>query len=338
MSDQPPPPATDPAQTHETAKWKHDRPLIACRFEPTGKFVFSGAEDFNICRWELATGKMLRFGGHDSWVRAIGFSPDGKTLYSGGYDGKLCWQPALAEENPQPSRTVAAHAGWLRALAVSLDGSRVVTCGNDNLVKLWNTDNGELVHTFAGHGSHVYNVVFHPSGQFVISCDLKGNIKQWDCGEGKHVRDFAAAALYKYDTQFRADIGGARGMAFAADGKRFAVAGVTNVSNAFAGIGNPCVVVFDWETGQAVKTHTAKEAVNGVAWGVRLHPAGYVFAQSGGGAGGYFYFWKPEEEKEFFRFKLPASGRDCDLHPDGRQVAVAHADTHVRLYLLDKKG
>jgi WD40 repeat protein len=331
-------PVTDPAQTHETAKWKHDRPLTACRFDPTGKYLFTGAEDHHICRWELATGNMLRFAGHDSWVRAIGFSKDGQTLYSGGFDGKLCWQPATANENPQPSRTVEAHAGWLRALADSPDGTRIATCGNDHLVKLWNTEDGQLVHTLAGHESHVYNVAFHPHGQFVVSCDLKGNIKQWDCSEGKLVRDFAAAALYKYDTQFRADIGGARSMTFAPDGSRFAVAGITNVSNAFAGIGNACVVVFDWNTGQISKTHTAKEAINGVAWGVRLHPAGYTFAQAGGGGGGYFYFWKTDEEKEFFRFKLPASARDCDLHPDGRQVAVAHVDNHVRLYLLDKKA
>jgi len=116
------------------------------------------------------------------------------------------------------------------------------------------------------------------------------------------------------------------------------VGGITNVSNAFAGIGNPAVVVFDWETDQPVRTHLGKEAINGVAWGLRWHPGGYWIGLSGGGAGGLLYFWKYEEVNEFFKFKLPASGRDLDLHPDGRQLAIACADSHMRIFLIDKKA
>jgi WD40 repeat protein len=336
MSDQPP--ATNPAQTHETAKWKHTRPLTACRFDPTGKYVFTGAEDFNVCRWDLADGKPLLFGGHESWVRAIGFTKDGQTLFTGGYDGRLCWHSAVATETPQPLRTIDAHTGWLRALAVSPDSTRLATCGNDLVVKIWDTADGRLVHTLAGHETHVYNVAFHPGGQFIISCDLKGKIKQWDIAEGKSVRDFSAAALHGYDKTFRADIGGARSIAFSADGKLFGVGGITKVTNAFAGIGNAAVVAFDWESGQPTRTHLGKEAVNGVAWGLRGHPGGYWIGLAGGGGGGLLYFWKPEEVNEFHKFKLPATGRDMDLHPDSRQIAVAHADSHIRLYLLDKKA
>ena len=49
-------------------------------------------------------------------------------------------------------------------------------------------------------------------------------------------------------------------------------------------------------------------------------------------------FWKPEEEKAFFKFALPNLARDGDLHPDGRQVATAHHDRHLRISRLEKKA
>jgi hypothetical protein len=48
-------------------------------------------------------------------------------------------------------------------------------------------------------------------------------------------------------------------------------------------------------------------------------------------------FWKPDGDKDFFRFGLPHLARDMDLHPDGIQVATAHYDSHVRITRLAAK-
>ena len=338
----PPPPAPeikiDPAAVHAGPEWKHSRPLTACRFDPTGKYLFTGAEDNLVVRWDIATGTAMPLAAHDSWVRAIAFSPAGDTIYTGGYDGRLIWWPAAAEK-PEPTRKIEpAHQGWIRALAVNTDGTRIASCGNDNLVKLWDAAEGKLVHDLSGHQSHVYNVAFHPTDGTLVSCDLKGNLKHWNVAEGKLVRDLAATALYKYDTTFRADIGGARGIAFDKSGKQLAVSGITNVSNAFAGIGNPAVVVLDWEGGQPAVQYEAKEKVNGVAWGVRHHADDFWIGLAGGGGGGWLYFWKEKTPQEFFQFKLPDNGRDLDLSPDGLRVSVAHAGGNLRLYNLHAKA
>ncbi len=94
------------------------------------------AQDNDVQRYELATGKQTTLAAHDSWVRAIAFSPDGNTTYTGGHDGRLIsWETAAA--GPKPQRTVQAHDGWLRAIAVSPDGKLLATCGNDALVKIF---------------------------------------------------------------------------------------------------------------------------------------------------------------------------------------------------------
>src|SRR4029077_1608067 len=98
-------PTIDPTKTHVALEYKHSRPLVAGRFDPTGKYVFFGAEDNLVHRFEIATKKVTDFPTHDSWVRALGCSPSGDMLYSGGYDGRLIWWPAN-DEKPQPLRVV----------------------------------------------------------------------------------------------------------------------------------------------------------------------------------------------------------------------------------------
>jgi WD40 repeat protein len=327
----------DPTKTHELLQHKHDRPLVACRFDSCGRYVFFGAEDNLVHRFDLQSKAVTPFAAHDSWVRALGFSPDGKLLYSGGYDGRLVVWP-VADDNPQPIRVIEAHHGWLRALVVSSDAEHIATCGNDNLVKLWNAADGVLLATFKGHQSHVYNVAFAPSGETLLSCDLKGVVKEWDMTSGSLKRDLVpAAALHKYDTSFRADIGGARGIAFSTDGKQLALSGITNCTNAFAGIGNVAVVLIDMAENKLALQFEAKEKINGVCWGIAHHPEGFWIGLAGGGGGGWLYFWKGDAAQEFHKLKLPNDGRDLALSPDKSQLAVAHADKTLRLYAVHEK-
>jgi WD40 repeat protein len=331
-------PKIDATKTHLALEYKHSRPLVACGFDPQSRYVYFGAEDNLVHRLEVATKKETPLAAHDSWVRALGTSPSGDVLYSGGYDGRLVWWPA-AEAEPKPIRVVEAHQGWIRALAVSPDGQRIATCGNDNLVKLWDAADGKLVSTLAGHPAHVYHVAFHPDGQTLASCDLKGGLKEWDASAGTLKRDLAAAAaLYKYDTTFRADIGGARSMAYRIDGLQLAVGGITNVTNAFAGIGDLAIVLIDLAASKVALQLDAKEKVRGVAWGVAHHPEGFWIGLAGGGGGGWLYFWKGDTANEFFKLKLPSDGRGLALSATGDRVAIAHADGNLRLYSLHAKA
>ena len=361
-----PQPPIDPATARVEREWKQPSSLIGCRFDPTGRFLFASAQDSTICRYDLLTGTQTTLAGHASWVRGMAFAPTvpfaaaavaaaGRTragflataggagatlpaprphpltLVSADYHGRLLWWHADAE-SPKPFRDVTAHDGWIRAVAISPDGKLVATCGNDHLVKLWSAADGSHVRTLSGHTCHVYNVAFHPGGGRLASADLKGVVKDWDLATGACVRDLDAKVLHKYDGGFRADIGGARGMAFDATGLRLACCGITDVSNAFAGVGNPLVVVTDWAGGKP-RLLKPKDAFQGTAWGVAFHPAGHVVAV-GGGSGGKVWFWKGDETVSSHVVYLPASGRDLALHPSGDRFAVALASGAVQVYTL----
>ncbi|MEX2558433.1 MAG: WD40 repeat domain-containing protein [Pirellulales bacterium] len=327
-----PPPLADPASIRRVKEFKHNRALFACRIDPSGRFVTAGAQDNLVQRWEIETDNKLELAGHESWVRGMAFAPGGELLATGDYAGRLhAWR--YAADPPQPSvYSIEAHKGWVRAVAMSPDGARIATCGNDRLIRLWNTADGTQQGELAGHESHVYNVVYHPGGQHLASCDLKGVVKIWDLASGAAARQLDAAVLWKYDTTFRADIGGARGMAFSGDGNWLACTGITEVSNAFAGVGNAMAVLFDWASGEAKQVLRPKENFQGVAWAVAFHPAGFIMAVGGGGGGGALWFWRPDQPQPFFEFKLPAAARDLALHPDGMRLAIAHYDSTLRLY------
>lgn len=325
----------DASKTHVESDYKHERPLISCRFDPTGQFCFAGSQDYQVWRWSLEDGNKVAFD-TNAWVRGLAFAEQGELLLTVGYDGRLIWWPANSDA-PQPIRAVEAHQGWARALDVSPDGSLVATVGNDLALRIWKTADGSMVRELRGHESHVYNVAFHPDGKQIVTGDLKCNAIAWDVETGKQVRTWQAASLIKYDKTFRADIGGFRSMRFSSDGKRLVCSGITNVTNAFAGVGNPSVVVFDYENGKQVIEHLSKAKLKGVAWGLVLHQDGPVIA-SVGGSGGHLLFWQPDAKDEFHHMKLPSDARDLDLHRDHVRLATAHFDGHLRIHRMAAKA
>jgi len=322
-----------PEKTRAAGEWKYTSPLLSCRFDPSGEYVFCTAQDNTIQRWQPSSGATAALAGHDSWVRALAFHPTAGQLISGGYDGRLIWWETAAAA-PAPLRTVDAHAGWVRAVAASADGSRIATCGNDNLVKLWDAADGSLVDVLEGHGCHVYSVMFHPDGQRLISGDLKGIVREWDLATGEQLRTLDASPLWIYDKVFRADMGGVRGLDLSGDASRLACGGITDVSNAFAGIGNPLVVVLDYATGEKKQSLVTSKKLRGAIWNVRFHPQGFVIGADSGHEGGHLLFWKPEEANEFFDFKLPNLCYDFDMHPDKLRLVTSHEDNVVRLWTM----
>ena len=330
-------PKADPLAVRLVQTITHDRPVLTCRFDPHGDVLFAGAEDNNFHRWDLFSGNSSHSKGHRSWVGTLSLLPiPGNVVVTGGHEGKLAWWNAQAA-SPAPVRIVDAHKGYIRAVAVSPDGRLIATGGNDNFVRVWSAADGTLVKELAGHPRHVYNVAFHPSGTALVSGDLMGVLKQWEVGTWNMTRELDAKVLSKYDPTFKADVGGIRGIDFSPDGKMLAAAGITEVSNAFAGIGEPAVVLFDWESGKQLKLLKPKDKFQGSVSGVRFHPSGEFLMGAGGGGAGAMWFWKLDDEKSFHAIGLASNAYDLALHPDGLRLAVPLFDKTIRIYDLAPK-
>ena len=328
-------PKADPTQTHVAVEWKHDSPLIACRFDPQGRYVFASAEDSTVQRWHLESGSKTAMTGHESWVRGIAFCDGGNTAVTGGSEGRLIWWPVEAEQ-PQPARTVEAHKGWIRSVAASPDGNVVASAGNDRAIRLWNAADGSPVGELTGHECDIYSLLYHPGGEILFSGDLRGHIKVWELSSGKELHELDASKLHSYNKGQQVDFGGVRTMALSGDTAQLAAGGLFNASNPLGAVHDPIVLRFDRESKSILQSHIA-EGIKGIAWRVIFHADGPLIGVSGGSSGGFLLFWNADGEKEFHRFKLPNLARDMDLHPDGLQIATAHYDRQLRISRMTPK-
>ena len=327
----------DPKQAHVVTQWPTERPVVCCRFEPKGRFVFCGLEHSVIQRFNLADGKRVSFsGGHDSWVFSLAFSADGEKTFSGGGDGLVTvWE--TASESPQAIRKIDAHQGWIRAMSVSPDGTLLATGGNDRVVKLWEVSSGSLIRELKGHLGHIYSVEFHPNGKSLLTGDLLGAIKQWDLAKGEVAGTFDAKPLHSYNGGQQVDFGGVRGLAITPDGKSVAAGGLHKATNPLGAVHEPIALLFDGESRKLVKTQLADGITGGVLWRLRFLADGSMMGACGGGDGGILLFWRSDSDKDYHRLALPNFLRDMDLHPDGLRVATAHHDRHVRMTRLAAK-
>lgn len=325
----------DVKAAHVVATWPYDRPLLSCRIDPLGRYVFSGSEDAHVERFQLSDGaRTLLEGGHKTWVMALTFTADGAHAITGGCDGQLSWWETAAE-TPTPIRTIEAHKGWIRRLATSPDGALIASAGNDGFVRLWNPLDGSLLRELAASERNIYSVVFHPGGQFLLSGDLVGGIKQWDVATGELVREFDGKPLWSYNSAGQGvDFGGVRSLAVSPDGKWLAAGGLHNASNPLGAVHQPLVLLFDWESQELSKKQVAEGITGGAAERLAWLADGSLMGVSGGSSGGFLFFWMPDAEKDHHRLSLGNIARDMDLHPDGLRVATAHHDKHVRITRL----
>ena len=331
------PPGFDPKLAHVVSQWPTGRPLVCCRFEPKGRFVFCGLESSVVQRFNLADGKATLFpDGHESWVFSLAFSADGERTFSGGGDGRITvWETAAA--TPKPVKKIEAHQGWIRAMGTSRDGVLLASGGNDRLVKLWDAANGALVRELKGHLGHVYSVEFHPDGKTLLSGDLLGSVRHWDLATGNLLGMYDAKPLHTYEGGQQVDFGGVRGLAVTPDGKLVAAGGLHKATNPLGAVHEPIVLLFEGESRKKVKTQLADGIPGGVIWRLRFLADGTLMGGSGGTTGGILLFWKTDAEKDFHRLPLPNILRDIDLHPDGPRVASAHHDGHLRIVRLAAK-
>src|SRR5262249_15932253 len=98
----PTPGQLDPTRTRMVHDLRHNSPLLGCRFDPSGRFVFAGAQDNTVVRWDLAdTQRSVSLEGHRSWIRGLAFQAEQRKLLSADYAGKVLVWPTDAE-TPRP--------------------------------------------------------------------------------------------------------------------------------------------------------------------------------------------------------------------------------------------
>ncbi|KAJ5492776.1 hypothetical protein N7539_001522 [Penicillium diatomitis] len=172
--------------------WHNDNaPIYSVHFDPNGKGRLATAgNDNNVRLWRVeCTGEERKVSylstlvKHTQAVNVVRFCPKGEMLASAGDDGNvLLWvpselqtQPGLGEDRLDDKETwrvkhmCRSSGAEIYDLAWSPDGVFIITGSMDNIARIYNAQNGQMVRQIAEHSHYVQGVAWDPLNEFVAT-------------------------------------------------------------------------------------------------------------------------------------------------------------------------
>jgi WD40 repeat protein len=178
--------AADGSQAYEINK--HTDWITALEFSPDGVLLATADRAGGISIWEAETGREYSaLAGHKEAVAELSWRADSNVLASASQDGTIkLWNM----EDGRQIRSINAHAGGATGVQFARDG-RLVTCGRDNQVKVWDAS-GRQLQALSPFSDVAMCSIFTHDGARVVAGDWTGEIRVWQTADGKLIGRLAA--------------------------------------------------------------------------------------------------------------------------------------------------
>lgn len=161
-----------------------------------GQFALSGSWDGTLRLWDIKTGNTARrFVGHKKDVLSVAFSADNRQIVSGSRDKTVKLWNTLGECKYTIEEN--GHTEWVSCVRFSPSPASpmIVSCGWDNLVKVWRLNNCKLRTNLIGHKGYLNCVTVSPDGSLCASGGKDGCAMLWDLSEGKRLYSLDAGDI-----------------------------------------------------------------------------------------------------------------------------------------------
>ena len=207
-----------------------DRASLCVAFSPNGRWLATGGEGKHVTILDLS-GAHLNMLGTGGTVNAVAWSPDGRYLAApGGSEVKL-WDTTTWGESRSLATTggmavafspdsqqiafnagmsivvqcvatdrslvkSSGHAGKVQRIAFSADGRRLLTGGDDRVVRIWanppfvddgppaatkgNMEDIAEIRKLVGHTARVQDLAVSPDGRTLATASFDGSVGMWD--------------------------------------------------------------------------------------------------------------------------------------------------------------
>lgn len=163
--------ATAPAFQLQTLRSMTGQRAMVIQPAPTGTRILAGMEDFSVRIIDASNRQTLRtFRDHPQQPMAVAWSRDARWVASGDESGRIfVWNPA----NGQRRHAIqGGHQRGIQALAFDDTGTRLLSVGKDDVIKVWNMNDGKPVSTILGRGANFYAAQFMPRSTDILVATL----------------------------------------------------------------------------------------------------------------------------------------------------------------------
>jgi WD40 repeat protein/tRNA A-37 threonylcarbamoyl transferase component Bud32 len=193
----------------------HKAAVRSAAFTHDGRFVVSGSYDRTVRVWDAATGQEVKCSeelGKGAWW--VTLAPDDRHVFVADMDGVT---RMLETGTLRVVREFDGHGGKdARRLALSADGKRLLSCGFDGTLRLWDVDGGRQLASFDNAGHYGESCGFTPDGQSVFctegpSIDNVGfltddqGVRFWDVATQRPLFRFGGVPGKVHQALFTAD-------------------------------------------------------------------------------------------------------------------------------------
>ena len=217
----------------------HKGPVYFARYSPDGRWIVTAGADAVVRLYDSQSCQLeLELPTGQGEVNGVAFSSDLQRMATAGDDGSVrVWElPSQAK-----ILEIDAHKNLAYQVAFTEDG-RLISCGNEPTIRLWDAETGESKGQFQGHTDTVEAIELSPDGQFLASASMDHTVRLWDLRRNREAR-----FLYSHPQP-------AKSVAFSDDGALLA-----------SGAKGGEVVVFDLTTCELVARLHHLDDVHGVA-------------------------------------------------------------------------
>ncbi|MCA9105385.1 MAG: hypothetical protein KDA83_08170 [Planctomycetales bacterium] len=202
------------------------------------------------------------------------------------------------------------HGGSVYSLALSDDANRLVSCGVDQQVRVFDVAAGRQLFQLSGHQGPVLAVALSADGTLAVSSGADGTLRLWDVVGGRALRQIATFEQSQY------------ALAIDPQGQRLASCGADRQ-----------VHLFDLASGAEQRALVGHgDFINSVAFspsGQRLATYGYA---------GELRVWSASDGQELWSTKVASVGNSVAYSENGERLLFACGDGIARIVALPNQA
>jgi len=171
-------------------------------FSPDGKKIIAKIDVACISVWDIATGVRQNIldtnqAFLDTTIRNVALkndpllacSPDGLLkITAKPYVDTIYVRDASSDSLLLKIAAGIASGYTLKKICFSPDGSKILSCAQDNFVKIWELSSGKLLQQLAGHTDVVWSGYVSPDGTTALTASADKTVKLWDVASGTIIR------------------------------------------------------------------------------------------------------------------------------------------------------